>query len=48
MTKAALSELRKFKSARDQHGSIAGKKGYANMSAYCGSKFAHRDHTITG
>ena len=41
MTKAALSELRKSKSASVINtASIAGKKGYANMSAYCGSKFA--------
>lgn len=45
MTKAAQSEL---VAAAAQHGhaavvntaSIAGKQGYANMSAYCGSKFA--------
>ena len=41
MTKAALSELRNSKSASVINtASIAGKKGYANMSAYCGSKFA--------
>ena len=41
MTKAALSELRKSKSPSVINtASIAGKKGYANMSAYCGSKFA--------
>ena len=41
MTKAALSELRKSKSPSVINtASIAGKKGYANMSAYSGSKFA--------
>ncbi len=45
MTKAAQNELL---AAAERHGhaavintaSIAGKQGYANMSAYCGSKFA--------
>ena len=41
MTKAALSDLKKSKAPSIINtASIAGKKGYANMSAYCGSKFA--------
>ncbi|MCP5180829.1 MAG: SDR family oxidoreductase [Pseudomonadales bacterium] len=41
MTRAALGELRKSSSACVVNtASIAGKKGFPNMSAYCGSKFA--------
>lgn len=41
MSKAALGELRKSdQSAIVNTASIAGKQGVANMSAYCGSKFA--------
>jgi meso-butanediol dehydrogenase/(S,S)-butanediol dehydrogenase/diacetyl reductase len=41
MTQAALPELRKSAQASIVNtASIAGKKGYPNMSAYCGSKFA--------
>jgi meso-butanediol dehydrogenase/(S,S)-butanediol dehydrogenase/diacetyl reductase len=41
MTKASLPDLRKSKNAAIINtASIAGKKGYPNMSAYCGSKFA--------
>ncbi len=41
MTQAALTWLRKSDAAAIVNtASIAGKKGYPNMSAYCGSKFA--------
>lgn len=41
MTQAALGELKKSDQAAIVNtASIAGKKGYPNMSAYCGSKFA--------
>lgn len=41
MTRAALPELRKSDNAAIVNtASIAGKKGHANMAAYCGSKFA--------
>jgi meso-butanediol dehydrogenase/(S,S)-butanediol dehydrogenase/diacetyl reductase len=41
MTQAALPALRKSNQACIVNtASIAGKKGYPNMSAYCGSKFA--------
>jgi meso-butanediol dehydrogenase/(S,S)-butanediol dehydrogenase/diacetyl reductase len=41
MSKAALPELKKSDNASIINtASIAGKSGYANMSAYCGSKFA--------
>ena len=41
MTRAALPHLRKAKEgAVINTASIAGKRGYPNMSAYCGSKFA--------
>ncbi len=41
MTRAALPALRKSDSAAIINtASIAGKKGYPNMAAYCGSKFA--------
>ncbi len=41
MTQAALGDLRKADNACIVNtASIAGKKGYPNMSAYCGSKFA--------
>ncbi|MDA1073488.1 MAG: SDR family oxidoreductase [Proteobacteria bacterium] len=41
MTQAALPELKKRPGACVVNtASIAGKKGHANMSAYCGSKFA--------
>ena len=41
MTRAALPELRKSDDAAIVNtASIAGKKGSARMSAYCGSKFA--------
>lgn len=41
MTQAALPHLRKAQQASVVNtASIAGKKGYPNMSAYCGSKFA--------
>lgn len=41
MTQAALSALRQSDQACVINtASIAGKQGYANMSAYCGSKFA--------
>ena len=41
MTQAALPHLRKATNASIVNtASIAGKKGYPNMSAYCGSKFA--------
>jgi len=41
MTKAALSTLKQSNHAAIINtASIAGKQGYANMSAYCGSKFA--------
>ena len=41
MTRAALPALRRSENAAVINtASIAGKKGYPNMSAYCGSKFA--------
>jgi len=41
MTQAALAHLREAENASIVNtASIAGKKGYPNMSAYCGSKFA--------
>lgn len=41
MTRAALPALRKSeRAAVINTASIAGKKGYPNMAAYCGSKFA--------
>jgi len=41
MTQAALPHLREAENASIVNtASIAGKKGYPNMSAYCGSKFA--------
>ena len=41
MTRAALAALQDSKSAAVINtASIAGKKGYPNMAAYCGSKFA--------
>ena len=41
MSKAALPELKKsIDAAIINTASIAGKRGHANMSAYCGSKFA--------
>jgi meso-butanediol dehydrogenase/(S,S)-butanediol dehydrogenase/diacetyl reductase len=41
MTKAALPALKKSRNASIVNtASIAGKKGYRNMVAYCGSKFA--------
>jgi meso-butanediol dehydrogenase/(S,S)-butanediol dehydrogenase/diacetyl reductase len=41
MTQAALPHLKKSEAASITNtASIAGKRGYANMSAYCGSKFA--------
>ena len=40
MTKAALDALKETRGTIVNTASIAGKRGFANMSAYCGSKFA--------